>query len=154
MSEPEEKLIDMLSKMIINQLLEKYSRKEKANEVFYRMVFSLIPEKYQVYKEAILQKVIYLIPINLYICPNQEYIFVEEKEYNSLLNNNDINGLTDIAKNITNEIVKKYSKMESVNKDIFDIFNEFIPKEYDNITNRNIRQRIYQNLLNKKLLSN
>ena len=84
------KKLDVLLKKeaerIINVLLDLYNKKTRVNKSFNKLFNEIIQDKYKPYSNKIQHFAVSLIPFDLMICPNYEWVFVTEEEFNKYYN--------------------------------------------------------------------
>ncbi len=137
--EIETQLIDLLNneaKRIIDILLDMYKKKMKVNKAFPYLVEDLILEEFKPFETTILSKTTSLIPLDLMVCPTNEWVFVTEREYHHLMeeeNSNKIkNGLDnnkELVKKISKKIIADYKSNNLHKKNILEIISSYIPQE-------------------------
>lgn len=134
-------LLDNEAKRIIDILLDMYQKKTKVNEQFNVIVDNLIKKEFKPYNISILYKVISLIPLDLMVSPTNEWVFVTEEEYYSIVEEEKINIIKegmeknkDLIQDITNKIIANYRKNNLSSKNILEIIYDYIPtKELEKI---------------------
>lgn len=107
-----EKLDVLLKKeaeRILNVLIDMYNNKTRVNKSFNKLFNEIIQDKYKLYGNKIQHLVVSLIPNNLMICPNYEWVFVTEEEFNDYHYEKNISFLKENEKSI-----KKILKEENI----------------------------------------
>lgn len=137
--EIETQLTDLLNneaKRIIDILLDMYKRKTKVNKAFPYLVEDLIREEFKPFETTIISKTTSLIPLDLMICPTNEWVFVTEREYYHLMeeeNSNKIkNGLDnnkELVEKISKKIIADYKGNNLHKKNILEIISNYIPQK-------------------------
>lgn len=137
--EIERQITDLLNNeatRIMNILLKMYEKKTKVNKAFPYLVEDLIKEEFKPYKTSILLETTSLIPLNLMICPTNEWVFVTEKEYNYLIEKENINiiknGIDDnkeLVEKISKKIITDYKSNNLDKKNILEIIYDYIPQK-------------------------
>ena len=129
-------LLEDEARRIMNILLDMYKKKTKVNKAFSYLVEDLIQEEYKPFETTILSKTTSLIPIDLMICPTNECVFVTEREYHHLMeeeNSNKIkNGLDnnkELVEKISKKIVADYKSNNLYKKNILEIISKYIPQK-------------------------
>lgn len=134
-------LLENEAKRIMDILMDMYKEKTKVNKSFDLVVNSLIKKEFKPYGTSILSKVISLIPLDLMICPTNEWIFITEKEYCSMIEvenastiKNGIEKNNDLVNDITRKIIANYKSNDLNKKNILEVIYDYIPqKELTNI---------------------
>ena len=93
-------LLKKEAERIINILLELYNKKTKVNKSFNKLFNELIQDKYEPYRNEVQHLVITLIPKNLMICPNYEWVFITEEEFDNYYSKKKIQRLMKTEKSI------------------------------------------------------
>lgn len=129
-------LLDDEAKRIMNILLDMYEKKIKVNKSFSYLVEDLIQEEYKPFETTILSKTTSLVPIDLMICPTDEWVFVTEREYYHLMEEENINkiknGIDDnkeLVQKISKKIVADYKSNYLNRKNILEIISNYIPQK-------------------------
>ena len=76
-----EKIIDKDCKRIMDEILSLYNKRVEVNKNFTALIKERIDPKYLYLLETYYNKIIKLIPEDLYICPNGKLALVTEKEF-------------------------------------------------------------------------
>lgn len=74
------------AKRIYNVLFKLYKNKTVVNMSFIDLVCMNVAKEYKTKQYTIAYYLVKLIPINLSICPNNQYVFVTNREFNILTN--------------------------------------------------------------------
>lgn len=129
-------LLDNESKRIMNILLNMYKRKTKVNKAFPYLVEDLIQKEFKPYGTTIILKTISLIPLDLMICPTDEWVFVTEREYNRLIDEENINKIKngidsnkELVEEISKKIVTDYKSNNLHKKNILEIIYTYVPQK-------------------------
>ncbi len=129
-------LLDNESKRIMNILLDMYKKKTKVDKAFSYLVEDLIQKEFKPYETSIISKTTSLIPLDLMICPTDEWVFVTEREYNHLIeeeNSNKIkNGIDsnkELVEKISKKIVTDYKSNNLHKKNILEIISTYVPQK-------------------------
>ena len=137
-------LLENEAKRIMDILLDMYQKNTKVNKSFDLIVNSLIRKEFKPYGISILSKVISLIPLDLMICPTNEWVFITEKEYCSMIEvenastiKNGIEKNNNLVNDITRKIITNYKSNDLNKKNILEIVYDYIPqKELTNIDSK------------------
>ncbi len=137
--EIETQLTDLLNneaKRVIDVLLDMYKKKTKVNKAFPYLVEELIREEFKPFETTILSKTTSLIPLDLMVCPTNEWVFVTEREYYHLMeeeNSNKIkNGIDnnkELVEKISKKIIADYKSNKLHKKNILEIISNYIPQK-------------------------
>ena len=137
--EIEKQLINLLddeAKRIMNILLDMYKKKTKVNKAFPYLVEDLMQEEYKPFQTTILSKTTSLIPIDLMICPTNEWVFVTERECYHLMEEENINKIKtgidnnkELVEKISKKIVVDYRSNNLHKKNILEIISNYIPQK-------------------------
>ncbi len=149
-------LLDKEAKRIMDILLDMYQKKTKVNERFDVIVDNLIKKEFKTYHTSILYKVISLIPLDLMVSPTNKWIFVTEKEYYSIIEEEKFNIIEekleknkDLIQDVTNKIIANYKKNNLSSKNILEVIYDYIPKkELENIDYKVMSYMIESIILN------
>ena len=149
-------LLDNEAARIMDILLDMYKKKEKVNKKFDMIVENLIKKEFKPYSTSVLSKVISLIPLDLMICPTHEWVFVTEREYNSIIEEERFNTIRDgleknktLIQEVTDKIITNYDKNNLHSKNILEIIYDYIPKkELENIDSKVMSHMIESIILN------
>lgn len=128
-------LLDDEAKRIMNILLEMYKKKTKVNKAFPYLVQELIQEEFKPFETTILSKTTSLIPIDLMICPTNEWVFVTEREYYHLMEKEKFNKIKNgienneaLVEELSKKIVADYKSSHLHKKNILEIISHYIPQ--------------------------
>ncbi len=137
--EVEEELVSLLEEeatRIMDILLDMYKKKIRVNKSFNLLVDDLMKDEFKPYDTSILSKVTSLIPLDLMICPSDEWVFVTETDYYSVIEEEKINAIKDgLSKNenliqdIAKKIILHYKSDNLSSKNILEIIYNYIPKK-------------------------
>lgn len=149
-------LLENESTRIMGILLDMYKKKIKVNKRFDVLVENLINKEFKPYNNSILSKVTSLIPLDLMICPTNEWVFVTEREYYSIVEEEKIktikNGLeksSALIQETTNKIIADYESNNLSSKNILEVVYNYIPKkELENIDSKVMSCMIESIILN------
>lgn len=122
-----EHIIMAESRKIFNVIYQMYINKEKTNKMFHDLIESIIDTKFFCFKSHIINKVIQMIPIDLYIS-NDENIFISHEEYTIRLNQSSETEkirLQSIEKLLISDIINFYYNNGDHNTDILDLLNSY-----------------------------
>lgn len=129
-------LLDDEAKRIMNILLDMYKKKTKVNKTFSCLVEDFIQEEYKPFKTTIISKTTSLVPIDLMICPTNEWVFVTEREYYHLMEEENINKIKngidnnkELVEKISKKIVADYKSNNLYKKNILEIISNYISQE-------------------------
>lgn len=149
-----EKIIDKDCKRIMDEILSLYNKRVEVNKNFTALIKERIDPKYLYLLETYYNKIIKLIPEDLYICPNGKWALVTEKEFNEIVFTNKYTLLSTKEKNLT-EIINKITEefINNNNIDFFETINKYVSQinETENLLDNNkyIMNQIYYNLEKK-----
>ncbi len=129
-------LLDDEARRIMNILLDMHKKKTKVNKTFSYLVEDLIQEEYKPFETTIISKTTSLIPIDLMICPTNEWVFVTEREYHILVEEENINKIKngidnnkELVEKISKKIVADYKSNNLHKKNILEIISNYIPQK-------------------------
>ena len=129
-------LLDEEAKRIMDILLDMYKKKTKVNKAFPYLVEDFIQDEFKPYETSIISKTISLIPLNLMMCPTNEWVFVTEREYHQLMEEENINKIKngmdnnkELVEKISKKIVDDYKSNNLYKKNILEIIYTYIPKK-------------------------
>ena len=128
-------IFDEEATRIMAVLLDMYDKKLKVNKTFDALVKELMKKELTPYESIILLKTTSLIPENLIICPNNEYIFVNEDEFNNFTREeqtnkitNELNNNKEIIDELSNKLITHYEKDKLNEKNILEIIYNYVPE--------------------------
>lgn len=123
-----ENIIDKECERIMNEILDLYHRKIEVNKSFNELIEERIPSKYLCFSDLYNNKIVKLIPKDLYICPNNKWALVNEKEFHDILLEEEMkNNKNDNLKEIINKITEELINNENI--DFFDTINKYLKIE-------------------------
>lgn len=129
-------LFDEEAKRVMKILLDMYNKKIKVNKPFPKLVKELIKDEFKVYNLSILSKIPSFIPLNLMICPTNEWVFVTKEEFDCMIKREAINNLKfvvddneNLIKRISRKIIDNYDNDNLCKKNILEIVYNYIPYE-------------------------
>lgn len=137
--EVEEELTSLLESeatRIMDILIDMYKKKTRVNKSFNLLVDNLIRKEFKPYDTSILSKVTSLIPLDLMICPTDEWVFVTEKEYYSVIEEENVNIIKmelskneNLIKDVSEKIIAHYKSDNLSSKNILEIIYHYIPEK-------------------------
>ncbi len=111
-------------------------KETKVNKAFSCLVENLIQEEYKPFGTTIISKTTSFVPLDLMICPTYEWVFVTEKEYHHLMEEENIskikNGIDnnkELVEKISKKIVADYKSNNLHKKNILEIISNYIPQK-------------------------
>lgn len=129
-------LLNNEAKRVIDILLDMYKRKTKVNKAFPHLVEELIREEFKPFETTILSKTTSLIPLDLMVCPTNEWVFVTEREYHYLMEEENINKIKngidnnkELVEKISKKIIADYKSNNLHKKNILEIISNYIPQK-------------------------
>lgn len=129
-------LLDNEAKRIMNILLDMYEKKKKVNKAFPDLIGNLIQKEFKPFEITILSKTTSLIPLDLMICPTNEWVFVTEREYYHLMEEENINKIKneidnnkELVEKISKKIIADYKSNNLHKKNILEIISNYIPQK-------------------------
>lgn len=129
-------LLENEATRIMDILLDMYRKKIRVNERFDLIVGNLIKKEFKLYDTVIISKVTSMIPLDLMLCPTNEWVFVTEKEYNFMMELENAPTSKDeleegriLINDIAKKIIANYKNNNLNKKNILEIIYDYIPKQ-------------------------
>ena len=95
-----EQYINNKSIEIFTNLMENYNKKVVVNKSIVDIIESQIDKKYYFTRYEIVNKVIKKIPLDLYTCPDNKYVFITKEEYDEFWQKQKTISAKDIAEKV------------------------------------------------------
>lgn len=146
-------IFDEEATRIMNILLDMHNKKVKVNKTFDSLVKELMKKELSPYETTILLKTTLLIPENLIICPNNEWIFINEDELNNFKEEQSNKIIINLSNNkemineLSKKIIKYYKENNFNEKNILEIIYNYIPE--NSIENMDTIAYIIKNIILK-----
>lgn len=149
-------IFDKEALRIIKILLDMHNKKTKVNKSFDLLVKELIKKELQPYESLILLKTTSLIPDNLIICPNNEWVFIDIDEFNNSIKQkqtdniiNKLNENRETINELSKKIITNYTKDRLEEKNILEIIFNYVPENKIKKFDSDVISYIIQNLVFK-----
>lgn len=148
-------LIEKEATRIMKILLDLYSKKVRVNKSFNDLVVENLKEEFIPCTDSVIHKTTRLIPLDLMICPTNEYVFITNREFDDYFYERRFNNIEKIAnkknkviEELCIKIIDNYKNDRLNKKNILEIINLYIPKEDLNEIDGDILENIVKKIIN------